>query len=179
MDAVVLDATAEVETVKVPAVEPAAMVTEAGTVAEVELLLRATVRPPVGAAALMDAVPVEEVPPVTLVGARFRPVRVGAVMVKVAVAEAPFAVAVIVELVLLATPVVVTEKVPLVAPAATVIEAGTVAEVELLLRETANPPVGAAVLKVTVPVEDEPPATLVGLKASEDTVGAVMVKEAV
>jgi len=177
--AVVFVATAVVVTVNVAVVAPAATVTEAGTVAEVELLLRATLRPPVGAAELMVTVPVDEIPPATDVGLRASEDTVAAVMVKVAVALVLFAVAVIVAVVFVATAVVVTVNVPVVAPAATVTEAGTVADVELLLRETLRPPVGAAELIVTVPVDEFPPTTDVGLKASEDTVGAVMVRVAV
>jgi hypothetical protein len=50
----------------------------------------------------------------------------------------------------LATAVTVTEKLPVVAPAATVTEAGTVAAALLLDRPTENPPVAAAALSVTV-----------------------------
>ena len=52
-------------------------------------------------------------------------------------------------------------------PAATVTEEGTVAELLLLDRVTAAPPVGAAAVKVTVPVTDVPPVTLVGLTVTE------------
>ena len=56
-----------------------------------------------------------------------------------------------------------TGKVAEVFPAATVTLAPTVATLvfELLSVKTA-PPVGAAALRVTVPVEEEPPVTLVG-----------------
>ena len=71
------------------------------------------------------------------------------------------------------TPVVVTPKFALVAPAATVTLAGTPATVALLLDNvTMAPPVGAAVVKVTVPVLGAPPTTLVGLTVTEDRVGA-------
>ena len=62
-----------------------------------------------------------------------------------------------------ATAVVVTANVPLVAPAATVTLAGTVADVLLLDNVTNAPPVGAAPFSVTVPVAPTPPTTLVGL----------------
>jgi|SRR5271157_4819555 len=67
------------------------------------------------------------------------------------------------------TAVVVTVKVAVVAPAATVTLAGTVAEALLLPSVTAAPPVGAALLKVTVPVEEAPPVTVVGFKLTEDS----------
>ena len=71
------------------------------------------------------------------------------------------------------TALVLTVNVALLAPAATVTLAGTVAvDVLLLERETAAPPVSAGPLSVTVPVEDcTPPDTLVGLSVSEERFG--------
>ena len=64
---------------------------------------------------------------------------------------------------------VVTAKVALVVPPGTVTLAGTVATVALLLeRETRAPPLGAGALRVTLPVEGEPPLTLVWFSVSED-----------
>jgi hypothetical protein len=134
--AVVAPATAVVDTVKVAVVAPAAMVTVLGTVADVELLVRAMLRPPVGAADPIVAVPVEEFPPTTEVGATVIDVKLGGAIVKVAVAEVLFALAVIVAVVLLDTAVVVTVNVAVVAPEATVTEPGTVADVLLLERLT-------------------------------------------
>ena len=48
------------------------------------------------------------------------------------------------------TEATVAEKLALVAPAATVTEAGTVTEELVLARPTANPPLGAAALSDTV-----------------------------
>ena len=71
------------------------------------------------------------------------------------------------------TLLVVTVKVALVAPAATVTLAGTVATAVLLLDSvTTAPPLGAAPLRVTVPCEELPPVTLVGFSVSEDRVTA-------
>src|SRR6266403_1747010 len=69
------------------------------------------------------------------------------------------------------TALVLTVKFALVAPAATVTLAGTVAAEALLERETRAPLPGAGPLRVTVPVEGDPPVTLVGLSATEDSVG--------
>ena len=70
----------------------------------------------------------------------------------------------------LPTALVVIAKVAVVAPAATVTLAGTVAVAVLLLdRVTTAPPVGAALLNVTVPVLEVPPATVAGLKVTEDS----------
>ena len=67
---------------------------------------------------------------------------------------------------------VVTVKAALVAPAGMVTVAGTVAAVvSLLERETMAPPVGAGPLSVALPVEGNPPLTLVGFSVSEVRVG--------
>src|SRR5258706_15566125 len=68
--------------------------------------------------------------------------------------------------------VVVTVKVAEPAPAPTVTEGGTAARLDLLLdRVTTRPPAGALPLKATVPVEFDPPTTVVGLSESEDNTG--------
>jgi hypothetical protein len=71
----------------------------------------------------------------------------------------------------LATELVVTEKVAVVEPAATVTLAGTcAAAVLLLVRVTVAPPVGATALNVNVPLAEAPPVTLVGVTTTEDRV---------
>src|SRR6267143_1793437 len=67
---------------------------------------------------------------------------------------------------------VVTVNVRLAAPGGMVTVAGTVAAAVLLLeRETRAPPVGAGPLSVTLPMEGDPPLTLVGFSVSEVRVG--------
>jgi hypothetical protein len=67
------------------------------------------------------------------------------------------------------TALVLTVKITLVAPAATVTLAGTLAAAVLLLDSvTCAPPEGAGPLSVTVPVEEFPPVTLVGFTESEE-----------
>jgi hypothetical protein len=68
------------------------------------------------------------------------------------------------------TALVFTVNVALVAAAATVTLAGTVAEALLLERVTTAPPLGAGPLRVTMPVEGDPPVTLFGLSATEESV---------
>ena len=67
-----------------------------------------------------------------------------------------------------ATTLVLTVKVAPVAPAETVTLAGTLAAALLLESATCAPPAGAAPLKVTVPVEEFPPVTLVGFSEIEE-----------
>ena len=74
----------------------------------------------------------------------------------------------------LVTALVLTVKFALLAPAATVMLAGTLAAPLSLESCTCAPPVGAGPLSVTVPVEDcAPPVTLMGFSVSEESVGAV------
>lgn len=74
----------------------------------------------------------------------------------------------------------VAVKVAVVAFAGTVTLAGTCAAAVLLLeRVTTAPPVGAALLKVTVPVEEVPPTTDEGLIVTELTTFASTVRPAV
>ena len=169
--------TATVVTVNVALVAPAATVTLAGTVAtDVLLLLSVTTAPPVGAALLNVTVPVEELPPVTLVGFRLTDETAGAFTVKAALCV-PLYVPEIVTEVVVPTATVVTVNVALVAPAATVTFAGTVATDVLLLESvTTAPPVGAALFSVTVPVEVAPPVTDAGLTLSEEIAGGFTVR---
>jgi hypothetical protein len=84
---------------------------------------------------------------------------------------------VIVTAVEVVTAVVPAVKVAVVAPAGTVIVAGTeAAAVLLLVSATAAPPVGAAPVSVTVPTELPPPVTLDGFIARVEMAGGFTVK---
>ncbi len=65
--------------------------------------------------------------------------------------------------------VVLALKLPVVAPAATVTEVGTVSAAWLLLKDTTAPPAGAGLESVTVQELDAFDPRLVGLHTSEDT----------
>ena len=79
--------------------------------------------------------------------------------------------------VLLETGLVVMMNVAVVAFAATVTLAGTWAAVVLLLESvTTAPPAGAGPLNVTVPVEELPPITELGLRVIELKVAALTVR---
>jgi len=82
--------TADAVTVKLEDVLPAGIVNEEGTVAESELDLNET-EAPLGAGPLSVTIPVEVPPPASVVGLSVRPLRTGAVTVRPAVAEEPFA----------------------------------------------------------------------------------------
>jgi len=77
------------------------------------------------------------------------------------------------------TGVVLTVNIADVALAGTTTDAGTVVDPELLDKSTVMPPVGAGPFKVTVPVDDIPPATVVGFKLSEFSAGGETVRIAV
>src|SRR5438270_11566407 len=67
---------------------------------------------------------------------------------------------------------VATVNLAVVAPAATVTDAGTVAPLALLLvNATTAPPAGAAALRVTVPVLFAPPVSVAGFSVIEASAG--------
>lgn len=74
------------------------------------------------------------------------------------------------------TALVVTVKVAVVAPEATVTVDGTEAALLLVDRLITNPPTGAGELIVTVPVEFDPPTGFVGATVTEDRLGAWTVR---
>jgi len=172
--------TASVVTLKLAVVAPAATVTVAGTVAaDVVPDARLTVKPPVGAAELIVTVPTDVPAPVTVVGLRLRALTVGAVIASDAVVLLPASVAVTVAEALAATAVVVTLKFALVDPAGMVTVAGTVAAALLDASVMLVPPVGAALLIVTVATDVVPPTTVVGFRVSAVMLSGVTVSVAV
>jgi hypothetical protein len=167
--------------VKVAVVAPAATVTEVGTVAAVvEELFRVTTLPPEPAAPFSVTVPVTVtlLPPTTVVDESVTLERLAGCIVREAVVDAVPRVAVIVALELEDTATVVIVKVAVLEPEATVTVDGIVALVLLELKLTAVPPVGAAVLRVTVPVKDVPPTTDAELRVTELTVIGFTVRTA-
>ena len=77
------------------------------------------------------------------------------------------------------TAVVSTWKPAVVAPAATVTLAGTVAAASPLERVTTAPPAGAGLPRVTVPEDEDPPASADGLSETDESVGAAIDRVAV
>jgi hypothetical protein len=154
--------------VNVADVLPAATITPVGTDATAGFaLVRVTAKPPVGARPVSVTVPVELAPPVTVAGLRVRVDRADGFTVSVAVLLTPLYEAVTTTAAWVANGVVVMVNVADVLPVATVTVAGTCA-VEVLLLDSATtvPPVGAAPLSVTVPVDDAPPTTEAGLSVT-------------
>lgn len=150
-----------------PDVAPAAIVMLAGTGrALVSVDANETVMPPLGATEPRLAVRRTCFPPITFAALATNVDKTGGLTVSVAdLLDAPN-VAVILGDVTVATAVVVTVNVADVAPCATVTDAGTVATALLDASVTTLPPAGAGPVRVTVPVEDAPPATAVGFKVT-------------
>ena len=156
-----------VVTVKLALVAPAGTVTLAGTAVALELSDSDTNAPPLGAAPVRVTVPVEELPPVTLVGLRLTADRVappdGGGLTVIDVDWNPLFIWAEIWTVVRKLGKVVTVKFALVSPAGTVTLAGTLAVFGRLLdRLMATPPLGAALPSLTVPVAVAPPTTLVG-----------------
>ena len=123
-------------------------------------------------------VPVADAPPVTDVGDTLTETSVGAVIERLAVDVVPFTVAVSVAETAVLTALVVTVNVADVCPAATVTVPGTLADELLDASPTTKPPVGAGPLRVTVPVEEDPPTTEAGFTVTDATEGDVTTSEA-
>lgn len=167
-------------TVKVAEFEPTGIVTVAtGSVAAAVLLDDKLITYAKAALPLIVTVPVELAPPRTVVGFSVTVEMPGeALIVKVALADWPFARAPIADVVCARTTVVETVKVAVVAPEATRTVAGTVALEPDADRVTVVPFAGAGPLSVTVAVEVVPPTTAFGLSATDVTIGAVTVRVA-
>ena len=147
---------------KVAESDPAATVALPGTEADALLDVRETVAPSAKAKPVKVTVPVEEAPPTAVAGDIATEESVGggggsAVIVKAAVRSTPPWLAVMVATSVVLTVVVVTAKVALVAPEATVTLEVTTAEGMLEESVTRAPPVGAARVSVTVPDALTPP----------------------
>jgi hypothetical protein len=162
---------------KAAVVAPAATITEAGTVSQVLLLSSATLDPPVGAAWVSVTVQVLTALCARLVGLQVTPeTRTPVSRLMVTVRELLPRVAVKVALWLLAIEApAVALNVAVVAPAATVTEAGTVSEALLLASVTLDPPVGAVVFKVTVQLATAPGFRLPGLHMRDEMAGTVTI----
>ena len=107
-------------------------------------------------------------------------VTVGGLTVKVAVFVTEAIMPLMVAVMAVGVAAVVTGNVAVVWPARTVTEASTVTPLATLSDEsvTARPPVGAALVIVTVPVDPAAPSTEDGATVTDTSVGAVMVSGA-
>ena len=149
-----------VKTLNVADVAPEGMTTVAGTGAVVEFDVNDIVSPPVGAAPFSETVPTAVAPPATGFGLIEKFVSAAGVMVRVVETCDPLSEAVKVAMTDFDSPTVVTVKVPVVAPAATVTVAGMLASCVVEESATTVPPAGATLLRVTVPVTEFPPTTV-------------------
>ena len=167
--------------VNAPVVAAVATVTLAGTVRLALLLLKATTTPPVGACPLKTKEQALLPGPVTEAGVHARLVKVtGAFSVIAELALPPLAAAVRMAMESLAMVPAVAAKVAVVAPAATVTEAGAVSSAELEERLTKTLPAGVAALAVTVQVLLPPELSDAGAQASAVTfTGGARLRDAV
>ena len=94
--------------------------------------------------------------------------------VKIALADMPLCVPVIVMLVFVPTFWFLSANVAVVAPAATVTDAGMVTMLLDVVRVTTVPPAGAGAASVTVPVEVLAPVTVDGFSESEKVIGLIV-----
>jgi hypothetical protein len=168
----VLALTGAVATENVAEVAPETTVTLTGTVAsELLLLVIVTTAPFAGAGPFNVTVPVDEFPPTRDAGLKATELSVAAAGVMVnepVLVLLPYDAEMLTK-VLVETGDVVTVNVAVVAFAGTVMLKGTVAAGSLLARFTVAPPLGAAPVRVTVPLACVPPVTLAGVIARELT----------
>jgi hypothetical protein len=144
------------------------MGTESGIATIPELLVLGRITPLASGAGTFNAtVAAKEPPPITLVGNGNMPFKKG-VTVNVLLKFIPAPEAEINIDVAALTPVVLTGNVAVVAPAGMVTVGGTLPTVgRLLAKFSSNPPGGAGLAKVIVPVDPCDPAVTQGLNASE------------
>jgi hypothetical protein len=167
--------TAEVETANVPLEAPTGIVTLPGSVAEAELSLSVTTALDEAAA---ESVIVHELPPppVNVPGAHCRddsePAEPGVTTTEVKIPTVPISPPTE-TVVLEVTAEVVTTNVPDCLPAGMVMlagaDAGLISPVVKAKSETTCPPVPAASVRVTVQVVGDPPISVAGLQATEET----------
>jgi len=138
-------------------------VTEPGTVADVEFDESVTSVPPEGAMPFNVMVPVEEAPPMTVVGLSVIAETVAGSISRVEVADAVPTTAVMSAKVTALTIDVLMVTVAVVCPAAKKTELGRVAAGLSLERFTVTPEGPAGPVRVTVPVTGLPPTTGDGL----------------
>jgi hypothetical protein len=144
--------------VKLPVVAPAATVKLAGTLTAELLLARLTANPPFGAGPVSVTVQLSVPAPVTVELPQVSPLNCGGLgptwlltlSCKANVSDTPPALAVNVTVWAVLTAETFVAKLTVVPPAATVTLAGTLAAVLSLARLTANPPLVAGPVKVTV-----------------------------
>jgi hypothetical protein len=142
---------------------PTPTVTDVGRVATELSELSVTTFPPVGAWPLSVTVPVDGLPPIRVAGASVKVVNAAGTTVRNALIATPPEAAETLTFVVEETGRLVTVKVPVLKPAATVNVEGTVAaEVLELDSVTIVPPAGALPTRVTVPVAVAPLMTRLG-----------------
>lgn len=173
------DVTPEVVTLNVAEDLPTGIVTLEGATAFSLLDNKATTKPPDGAGPVRAKVALEDEPPATELGFRLRLLKVGGVIVNFADADAPFAVAVMVGVMVVATGEVWTVNVTEVEAATTVMLAGTTAAALFELKLTFTPPDGAGPSRAIVPVELMPPTSVAGAKLTFDGTGGMTTSVAV
>ena len=163
---------------KIALVAPGGTTTVFGTTAA-KLLLTSLIWSPVDGAALsIVTVPVESLPPVTIVGSRFRPVIVVALTVRLARALDPAILALTRAIVVADTGFVEPVNAAVVAPGARFTEVGPAHADELEERPTTIPWDGAGPLRLTCPFVVWPPISVVGANSNDVSFGASIVKVA-
>jgi hypothetical protein len=167
-----------VVTTNVAEIAFAKTVTLGGVTALGSLDARLTTKPPAAARAFRVTVPVEELPPVTVLGASARLAGNGGVTVRTVTTVAPCPMAVMVTGVDTDTGEVVIVNVPNSAPAATLTDAGVTAIVLLDDKFTTEPPAGAGNASVTLPEAEMPPATGFGVAVKPVRKGVPMATRA-